>query len=124
MEINMGTTFETQELSASPYRYIVWSVGFLSPTDYLDEVAADLAQRGVRGAILFDLLLSNGNGYNRFVEAKFDGRAFDIGSFRVVQMDKAIRQVSLDFYRQHEDFLNASILPKTTQFFIRKNVCV
>lgn len=105
--------------------YIVWSVNHISPTEYLDEIASALAARNYTGRVVFDPLLANGQASNRFLSARFDGRDFDRTSFAVVSKDlEVLRQTSLSFYHTHPELLENSVLPRATQFLIRKNICV
>lgn len=119
----MRNTYELQKLTNSTYPYIVWSVNFISPTEYLREIEHELGTAGFHGKIIFDLLLANGNNFNRFIEAYFDGCAFDYTSFKIVNTDlDGIKQQSLDFYRSHLDLLESSVLSKPARFLIRKNI--
>ncbi|MBK8263869.1 MAG: type II toxin-antitoxin system RnlB family antitoxin [Nannocystis sp.] len=104
---------------------IVWSVSYISPTEFLEEIARALADWAYSGGVVFDLLLANGQASNRFVGARFDGRDFDRASFVVISQNlDTLKHVSLRFYHSHPEMLENSVLPKTTQFLIRKNICV
>jgi hypothetical protein len=59
----------------------VFATCAVSPMDVLEEVERELADRQVRGKVLFDLLLSNGHKANRYFVAEFDGCNFSRKGF-------------------------------------------
>jgi hypothetical protein len=119
----MKQAYEIKRLEDSTY--IIWSVSYVSPTEYLGDIARGLSAQKFRGKVVFDLLLANGNASNRFMGAYFDGETFVHNSFLVIQHDlDRLKRISLSFYHDHLELLEHSVLPKTTQFLIRKNVCV
>ncbi|MCL6446048.1 MAG: type II toxin-antitoxin system RnlB family antitoxin [Alicyclobacillus sp.] len=92
--------------------------------DSLGEISNDLNGK-FHGRVLFDLLLSNGNASNRFLEAEFDGKKFDFRSFKIAgTVDDTIKKLASGFYKEHSDFLDDSILPRHQKFLIKKGVCL
>ena len=56
------------------YSAIVYPVSYLNPIDEIQLISIELRKHLPAGCyVLFDLLLSNGNNFNRFAEAFFDG---------------------------------------------------
>jgi len=104
---------------------MVWSVSYVSPTEYLDEVAEALEVHGYSGRVVFDLLLANGQASNRFISVYFDGRDFDRATFVVIVSDlDTLRLASLDFYHGHPEFLEDSVLSAASRLRIRENICL
>lgn len=123
-DIPVERYYELLALEGSPYSLMILSVSYISPTEHLDCLEKDLAAQDFRGKVIFDFLLANGNNFNRFAEAYFNGSKFDLMSFSVVNPKAQIRQSSLDFYRKHLELLDQSVLSKPTKFLIRKNIFV
>jgi hypothetical protein len=120
--LDMERYYELLTLENSPYSLMILSISYISPTKHLDYLEKDLAAQGFRGKVIFDFLLANGNNFNRFAEAYFNGSKFDLMSFSVVKPKTQIRQSSLNFYRKHPELLDQSVLSKPTKFLIRKNI--
>lgn len=103
--------YELLELEeGKEYRFIVLSTNYISPTECLNDIEQKLAKIGCNGKILFDFLLANGNSSNRFCTIHFDGEKFDLDSLAIVNPKDYIKQMSLDFYREHVDLIKNSIL--------------
>jgi hypothetical protein len=119
----MAEIFQVGRLATSTC--IIWSVCYISPTEHLDAIAQTLSELEFHGTVIFDLLLANGNTPNRFVGAFFDGTTFRLDSFTQIESGLGeIRQFSLDFYHQHPELLENSVLTKAARFLIRKNICI
>ena len=59
----------------------------------MQDIEKDLAKKNLKGLVLFDLLLSNGDEYNRYVEAYFDGKFFELSSFKGPTLNKEIERI-------------------------------
>ncbi|GIO06267.1 hypothetical protein J31TS6_22950 [Brevibacillus reuszeri] len=113
-------TYEIEKLNDPNYSYLILSTSYISPIDALDCIENSL-RTNYAGKVIFDLLLTNGNVKNRFIEAFFDGIKFDSNSFKI--FDKAgidIKNVSSKFYMTHKEYLSNSVLPRAHQFLIAK----
>ena len=101
--------------------HIIFSVSYLNPIDQKEAIEEDLRKRGVKGKILFDLLLSHGNNPDRFYEALFDGEKIDEDSLKAARsISKTIKRLSRSFYRDQNRCLESSVLSKAQKFLIRK----
>ncbi len=72
----MTTSYKIYRQKVSRYPIVVYSTSCDSPMNHLPELENDLKEMGVKGEVLFDLLLSNGNTSDRFYKAVFNGFEF------------------------------------------------
>lgn len=104
---------------------IVFSVSEYNPTDFLSSIEHDLIENNYIGDVIFDLLLANGNNYNRYLKAKFDGKVFKSDSYTLIEDPKyELKKRSLDFYRDNINFLENSIISKPLKFMIKKGLLI
>ena len=95
----MVKNYRIRKINSSEYHFIVFSLNYNNPVDSLNSIGAELTKKNYTGKIIFDLLLSNGNTSNRYIEAYFDSAKFDFRSFKVLKkVAKDIKKISLDFY--------------------------
>lgn len=98
------------------------STSYLNPLDDLDELEDTLGNEFC-GKILFDLLLSNGNSSNRYIEANYNGKSFDYASFKIPNtIDKKVRDISTYFYSNNEQFLNSNVVSNAFKFLLKKGL--
>lgn len=82
-----------------------------NPLQQLNSISSELEKIRFRGAVVFDLLCTNGESDNRFVKLIFDGLKFDRKSFLVVgNIDKKLKDEQDVFFRHHPDLLVGSVL--------------
>ncbi|MFA4132530.1 MULTISPECIES: type II toxin-antitoxin system RnlB family antitoxin [unclassified Brevibacillus] len=113
-------TYEIQKLHDPDYSYLILSTSYVSPIDDLDCIE-DHFRTNYTGKVIFDLLLTNGNVKNRFIEAFFDGIRFDSSSFKIFdRVGSEIKDVSSKFYMNHKEYLSNSVLPRAHQFLVAK----
>lgn len=92
-------------------KVIVSSVCYMSPLQELMDLANELREKQYRGEVLFDLLCVNGNNPNRFFSIIFDGTDFDRSSAQpIVNPSKALLLLQDRFYREHQTYINSSVL--------------
>lgn len=120
-------TFELKRIEEqSVYSFLILSTSYLNPLDDLDELEEKLeGTLGNKfcGKILFDLLLSNGNSSNRYIEASFNGTSFDYSSFKIPNIiDKQIKDISTYFYSNNEQFMNSNTLSSSFKFLFKKGL--
>jgi len=104
------------------YDYKVYAINFESPLEQLSSIEKDLAKKGYKGVVLFDLLLSNGNEYNRFVEAYFNGEHFDIKSFRLPILNANVEKDSLRFFKDNKEYLDKGVLSPVEIFILKEKM--
>ncbi|MBU8967513.1 type II toxin-antitoxin system RnlB family antitoxin [Bacillus safensis] len=113
--------YEIQELhNCQMYPFVVFSTSYVNPLEDIEYIQEELKDR-FEGKVLFDLLLSNGNSSNRYLEAEFNGFHFDFSSFKVLEkVDTFLKETTGRFYQNHPNYLPNSILPNAHQFLIKK----
>ncbi len=117
----MEQPFEIGSLDKRKKQAIIYSTNYLRLEEYVNEVAFLLKEKSFKGKVIFDLLLSNGNSFNRYIEMLFDGDNFEIKTTRIINdIDDNIINNSLDFYSSHESYLDNSVLSKSQKFLIKK----
>ena len=97
-----------------------------SPFDLLALISEVLAEHNIEGLVLIDELLHSGNGEERFIEAKFENKSFDMNSFRFVNIPKKskLREVACDWLREDQERLEYSDLTSVQRNMIIKGLVV
>lgn len=113
------TQFTVKKLNSTKYTCIIFCNSFKSPTCWLDSINDELAALNIRGSVIFDLLLVNGNGNRRYAKAKFDGHTLDIAKMQTVVVDPEVSAASYDYFHNNPHLLDNSILSKATKFMIK-----
>lgn len=93
------------------YSAIVYPVSYFNPIEEIQLISMELKKHLSCGCyILFDLLLSNGNNFNRFAEVFFDGNNINIGAVSVTDIPKdELKKLNL-YYRGKTKELSRSVL--------------
>ena len=117
----MDSHYEIKGTTVEVYSYIVFSTSYLNPMDYKEAIEKDLKRIGVKGKILFDLLLSHGNTPDRFFEVYFDGKEINEETLRSVEeITDSIKKFTYDFHRNRPHFIENSVLSNAQKFLLRK----
>ena len=110
--------FDVIQLNNAPYDYLLIATSFrssLSDLAKLDSVVS-IGQ----GKILVDFMLIHGNKKNRFVECNIVNDACERQSIKIADyVDENIRQKSLSFFKENEQLVKNSVLPKALQYLIK-----
>ena len=94
------------------YSAIIYASSYMNPLDDYEEICTDISHHFSNGCyLLFDLLLANGENYNRFVEAYFDGKRIDQSSLHITAIhdDYGLKEIN-NYYKGKAKELNNSIL--------------
>lgn len=93
------------------YSAIVYPVSYLNPIDDIKLISMELREHLPAGCyILFDLLLSNGDNFNRFAEVYFDGNEINSGAVSVTEVPtEELKRLNL-YYRGKTKELSKSVL--------------
>lgn len=100
------------------YSAVVYSASYINPfesiADITDEMKVNLSNAGF---VLFDLLLSNGDSFNRFAEAYFDGHEIKRDTICVVSLNdkKQLKRIN-SHYRGRTAELNNSVLTPSEKY--------
>lgn len=93
------------------YSAIVYPVSYINPIEELQLISVDLKEHLPIGCyVLFDLLLSNGDNFNRFAELYYDGNEINVGRIFVTEVNSdELKKLNLH-YRGRTNELSKSVL--------------
>ncbi len=93
------------------YAAIVYPVSYLNPIDDIQLISVELKKHLSSGCyILFDLLLSNGNNFNRFAEAYYEGSDLNSAAVNITEVSPdELKRLNL-YYRGKTKELSKSVL--------------
>ena len=93
------------------YEAIVYPVSYLNPIDDFQLISVELREHLPAGCyVLFDLLLSNGDNFNRFAELYYDGNELSAGLIRIIEIKSdELKKLNL-YYRGKTKELSKSVL--------------
>lgn len=117
-------TYEIKKIKTDLSPIIVYAISFENPLHELDDISKELSLLVHSPCdILFDLLLSNGDEFNRFVLGRFDGTTVDYDSLRVIDLDDTVLVQKINsYYHGKYDYLNNSVLSmRQRTLFAKKN---
>ncbi len=105
-------TYEIKQIKSTFFSTVVYAISFENPLQELSSISRELTSIIHKPCnVLFDLLLSNGDEFNRFVLGKFDGTNIDYDSLRIIDLENAtlVRTIN-SYYHGKYDYLNNSVL--------------
>ncbi|WP_418750025.1 type II toxin-antitoxin system RnlB family antitoxin [Frisingicoccus sp.] len=102
----------------SKYQAVIYSVSYNNPIHDIREISEYMRKHiDVEGYVLFDLLLSNGENFNRFTEGYFDGYEISFNSLKVIELTDAQEiQAINSFYQNNRKLLDNSVLSPSEKF--------
>lgn len=112
MEVAILLNYSIDFCKCNKYSAIVYSVSYINPFESISEISTDIrTMLPEAGYVLFDLLLSNGDNFNRFAEAYFDGTEIKRDSISVISLDDVgqLKQINRH-YKGRLVELNNSVL--------------
>lgn len=59
--------------------------------------------------------------YNRYVEAYFNGKFFELSSFKGPTLNQEIERISINFFKKHPEFIDKGVLNNTEIFKIKES---
>lgn len=103
---------------SSKYQAVIYSVSYNNPIQDIQEISEYMRKYiEVKGYVLFDLLLSNGENFNRFAEGYFDGYEISFNSLKVIELTDAKEIQGINsFYKKNKNLLNNSVLSPSEKF--------
>lgn len=84
---------------------LVFGTTYENPLSYVSALENDLSARNFTGTVLFDLLLCNGNEYNRFVAFTFEKGKINRASrspVNIAEIDDSTLEISRSFYKANQ----------------------
>ncbi len=119
----MSKSYRLKKISDREFEYIIFSVDYSRIEDYLSELSQELSGKMRSGAVVFDLLLSNGLSSDRYVSAYFDGRIFHRNTIKPVDsVDDKIKKLSSNFYLRKPEILENGILTRAQKFLLKRQL--
>lgn len=104
--------FEICKIEDSKYNYIIFSTSYQNPLSDLETFSKEMANK-ITGEkfVLIDLMLSNGNSFNRFVECFFNGKTVIRDSIKIKEdVPDSILNYCSSYYKQCKRNLGNSTL--------------
>lgn len=96
------------------YNAIVYSASYINPFADIKDITTDIRKHFVNaGYILIDLLLCNGNEFNRFAEAYFDGTEISKKSIRIVSItnEEQLKKMNQHYRGRYKELNNSVLSP-------------
>lgn len=104
------------------YKLVVYATSYVNPIDDAMSIESQIAKDLPEGGhILFDMLLSNGDTFNRFAEAYFDGHSIQRNSMKVVSIRKPayIRRLNAHYKGRPVELNNSVLSPRERLHFCK-----
>ena len=99
------------------YSAIIYPTSYLNPIEDIRLISAELKKHiPAKSYVLFDLLLSNGDNFNRFAEALYNGGDLSPKEINVVTIPKREAQDLNSYYRGRIEELSKSVLSARERF--------
>lgn len=93
------------------YNYVVYPTTYINPLAKPSTLNMQLKEQNVdAGFILFDLLLCNGENFNRFAKAYYDGTKIVSSSIELVDITDEEVQIVEQYYAQNKSALKKGVL--------------
>ncbi|GIC14275.1 Hypothetical protein VCSRO98_2161 [Vibrio cholerae] len=103
-------------LEHSELGLVVSSISYESPLQDLPEIELCLKSERYVGDVVFDLLCSNGNEFNRFVTMTFDGSSFNRRTLNILSNPpKELLSRQNRFYCQNKFHISNSVLSSSSR---------
>ncbi|QED36709.1 hypothetical protein FK178_02810 [Antarcticibacterium arcticum] len=116
------STYKLKRLSRGDFPFVVLTLDTMRIDEYLADLEKVLKNKKAKGVIVFDLLLMNGLN-DRFYSADFNGKSFNLNSFKPVEnRGEQFQEESNRFFAKHFDLIFNSNMPKTKKFLIRNEL--
>ena len=110
-----------QLANSGKYAGIVYAASYLNPLCDVAEVEKGLQEMNIQpGVVLFDLLLTNGDNFNRFAEVVYDGTKLHLQNAKVVKLDTPFRKRIDNFYKGKAKLVSGGVLSPSQRFNFAK----
>ncbi len=99
------------------YSAIIYPVSYLNPMEDIQAISVELKNHLAAGCyVLFDLLLSNGDNFNRFAEVYYDGNDIQTSAVNIAEIPSAEVKGLNMYYRGKIKELSRSVLSAKERF--------
>ncbi len=93
------------------YDTIVYAINYMNPLSNLTDLEDSLvASNASDGYVLVDLLLCNGNNFNRFSKFYYDGDKITRSTIDIAELSEKEETLVNDFYKGHKNVLTEGVL--------------
>lgn len=99
------------------YSAVIYPVSYMSPLEEISQISKDLKKKLKCGdCVLLDLLLSNGDNFNRFAEFCYDGNDIKMSSVSVIEISGDELNILNQYYKGRVKELSNSVLTPQERF--------
>lgn len=93
------------------YSAIIYPISYFNPIEDIQSISVELKKHLKAGCyVLFDLLLSNGDNFNRFAEVYYDGNDIKTSAISITEISSGEVQRLNMYYRGRTKELSKSVL--------------
>lgn len=102
---------------------IIFPISYFNPLSKVTMLEIELVNNVGRPCkALVDLLLCNGENYNRFVSLRFDGLKIDKRSIEIIELSERERYNVNEFYRTNREIIgNGVLIPREYMKYVIKH---
>lgn len=91
--------------------YVVYPVSYINPMMNIVDLDMELQEKiGMPCNVLVDLLLCNGNNFNRFIKFHFDGKRIDRLTIETTKLNGKEENDINEFYRKNRSIIKNGVL--------------
>lgn len=115
-------TFDIKYNVNKTYPIVIYSVPYINPLENIDDISSALSKCNVKPCnVLFDLLLSNGDEFNRFASGYFDGTKINYNSLEIINLNNCdiIKSIN-SYYKDNISCLNNGVLTSSQKLKFAK----
>ncbi|MDE5753440.1 MAG: type II toxin-antitoxin system RnlB family antitoxin [Oscillospiraceae bacterium] len=104
--------YEIKQVKNVDFSAIVYAISYENPLQDIDSISHELSSMFCSSCnVLFDLLLSNGDEFNRFVMGRFEENKINYDSLRIITIeDSNLKKQINSYYRGKYSYLKNSVL--------------
>ncbi|MEN5062392.1 type II toxin-antitoxin system RnlB family antitoxin [Luteimonas sp. TWI1416] len=107
----------------SKFAVVIMATGAELPYRHINEIGEELRHLHVQGAVVFDLLASNGSRSRRFFSTSFDGDKFPPAlDLKPVDPEREVREAAASYLQEHFSEFDLTLLTPAMQFAARKGI--
>ena len=119
----LSYTIDTN-LQPEKYGAVIYALSYNNPLDDINNISSSLRKKRTSPSyVLFDLLLSNGVNFNRFVEGYFNGQIISFDSLSIVELHDHCQIERINaYYQKNPAVLNEGVLSASEKMRFARRV--
>lgn len=112
------TSYKIVYQNYDKYSAVIYAVSYNNPIDDIIEISKDIKNKLNNSCfLLFDMLLCNGDNFNRFAECYFNGNEICFDSLNIINLNKDSHLEQINkYYKNNIKQLNNSVLSSSEKF--------